>query len=122
MVAVQVLHGVSRKSAKCEVIDVYYNIITEATGTYICLHKSECCFQKSRQTVAPRIPLSIVPISDLLDKNSKDDAKSVFAVRPECGWVISGVEDSGSGKRAGGAGGRSSATLLEGAAARQLRR
>ncbi|CBN77383.1 hypothetical protein Esi_0053_0077 [Ectocarpus siliculosus] len=53
-------------------------------------------------------------------------AKSVFAVRPECGWVISGVEDSGSGKRTGGGGGAggrsSSATLLEGAATRQLRR
>eukprot|EP00903_Cladosiphon_okamuranus_P009623 g9159.t1 len=52
----------------------------------------------------------------------KGDAKNVFTVRPECGWLISGVEDSGSGKRTGGAGGRSSATLLEGAAARQLRR
>eukprot|EP00752_Nemacystus_decipiens_P007019 g6297.t1 len=51
-----------------------------------------------------------------------DEARSVFAVRPECGWVVSGVEDSGSGKNTGGAGRRSSATLLEGAAARQLRR
>ncbi|CAN0086536.1 unnamed protein product, partial [Ectocarpus fasciculatus] len=62
------------------------------------------------------------------ERGSRQDvvvAKSVFAVRPECGWVISGVEDSGSGKRTGGggAGGRSSsATLLEGAATRQLRR
>ncbi|CAM9410160.1 unnamed protein product, partial [Hapterophycus canaliculatus] len=51
--------------------------------------------------------------------------KSAFTVRPECGWVISGVGDSsGSGKRAGtgGTGGRSSSTLLEGVATRQLRR
>ena len=49
--------------------------------------------------------------------------KSAFAVRPECAWVINGVEDSGSGKRTGGT--RivsSSATVLEGTAMRQLRR
>ncbi|CAM9615190.1 unnamed protein product, partial [Ectocarpus sp. 13 AM-2016] len=63
------------------------------------------------------------------ERGSRQDvvvAKSVFAVRPECGWVVSGVEDSGAGKRTGGGGGpgrrSSSATLLEGAATRQLRR
>ena len=70
------------------------------------------------------IPLQLLFPFLTLAKNydSKDEAKSVFAVRPECGWVINGVDDSGSGKRTGGAGGRSSATLLEGVAARQLRR
>lgn len=62
--------------------------------------------------------------------------KSVFSVRPECAWTIQGVEVSGSGKKqsggsgsgnAGGSGGAgggrtSSATLLEGAATRQLQR
>lgn len=49
--------------------------------------------------------------------------KSAFAVRPECAWVINGVEDSGSGKRTGGTSiVSSSATVLEGTAMRQLRR
>ncbi|CAM9874733.1 unnamed protein product, partial [Scytosiphon promiscuus] len=55
-------------------------------------------------------------------RGSRQDAsvttKSAFTVRPECGWVISGVGDSsGSGKRAGagGTGGKSSASLSKNA-------